>query len=222
MVTNSSSMFDLARKHMVDSQLRPNKVTDERVLGAMSILPRESFVPAGLIDRAYADENIRLGGGRSMMAPMGLARLIQEAGIEANERVLLIGVGSGYGAAVIAATGAEVVALEQDPALLAIARATLPAHAPTVQLAEATLANGWAQGAPYDCILIEGAAAELSAALLAQLAPQGRVVMVQDRGQRIGVAAVGVKTAQGMSFAPKFDCMAAVLPGFGHEAAFVF
>jgi len=222
MVPAASSMFDLARKHMVDSQLRPNKVTDPRILDAMSSLPREDFMPKALIDRAYADENTRLGAARTMMAPMGLAKLLQETMLEAGERVLLIGAGTGYGAAVLAATGAQIVAVEQDAALLEIARPALAAHAASVELIEAPLAEGCAAKAPYDCIVIEGGVAELSNALLAQLALHGRVVMVQDRGPRIGVAAVGVKTAQGLSVLAKFDCVAAVLPGFAHAPAFVF
>ncbi len=217
-----SSMFDLARKMMVDSQLRPNKVTDDRILTAMGSLPREAFLPTSLTDRGYSDENIRLGNGRNMMAPMGLAKLLQEADLESNQRALLIGAGTGYGAAVLAATGAQITAVEQDPALLDIARARLAVYAPSVNLVAGKLTDGFAAGAPYDCIIIEGAAADIPPSLLAQLAPQGRVVMVQDRGPRIGHAVVGVKTAAGLSFATKFDCVAAVLPGFAQAAAFVF
>jgi protein-L-isoaspartate(D-aspartate) O-methyltransferase len=215
-------MFTTARKMMVDSQLRPNKVMDDRLIAAFSALPREAFLPASLSARAYADENIRLGQGRVMLAPMALARLLQESNIGTKERVLVVGAGTGYGAAVVAATGADVTALESDSDLLSIARPALAFYAPRVVVAQGSLVAGWSANAPYDLILIEGAVAELPKALEAQLADQGRIMMVQDRGPRIGVAVIGVKTSSGVSFISKFDCVASVLPGFAKEAAFTF
>ena len=115
---------------MVDSQIRPNKVVDPRILRAMRELPRERFVPTALRSLAYADEDVPLGNGRALMEPMVLARLVQIAAPVAGERVLVVGAGGGYGAAVLAACGANVTALEEDEALLGLARQLLPAIAP--------------------------------------------------------------------------------------------
>ncbi len=216
MINGQSPVFDTARKMMVDSQLRPNKVTDDRLIGAFSMLTRETFLPAALASRAYADENIRLGNGRVMLAPMALARLVQEADITAGMTVLLVGAGTGYSAAILTSTGAKITALESDADLARTAQTN------GVSLVHGALAEGWSANAPYDRIIIEGAVTNLPETLAAQLAEGGRIVMVQDRGPRIGVAVVGVKTAAGISFAPKFDCVASVLPGFAKEAAFVF
>src|SRR3954453_9482861 len=95
--------YAAARDHMVDGQLRPNKVTDPRIVRAMGTLPRERFVPPHLATLAYTDEDLPLPGGRSFMEPVVLARLIQLARVRSLERALVVGAGAGYGAAVLAA-----------------------------------------------------------------------------------------------------------------------
>ena len=104
--------FADARNRMVDSQVRPNKVTDPRVLSAMRELPRERFLPARLRPRAYVDEDVPLGGGRVLMEPLVIARLVQLAAPSAGERALVVGAGVGYGSAVLARCGVRVTALE--------------------------------------------------------------------------------------------------------------
>ena len=105
-----------ARKRMVDGQLRPNRVTDPRVLDAMRELPREDFLPPRPRARAYADEDVPLPGGRAMVAPMVIARLAQLAAVRPGDRALVVCAGTGYGAAVLARCGARVTALEADAA----------------------------------------------------------------------------------------------------------
>ena len=156
------SMIDntVRRSNMVDGQLRPNKVSDSRVLGAMRALPRERFLPPALAALAYADQNVTLPDGRCMVAPMVLARLVQLADPAPGERALLVGAGTGYGAVVLAACGAAVVALEDNEDLLRIARTVVPALAPgldaDVKIVSGPLAAGWPAGAPYDLVFIEG------------------------------------------------------------------
>ncbi len=106
---------------MVDSQIRPNKVNDPRILEAMRRLPRERFVPETAAAMAYVDEDVPLGNGRFLMEPMVIARLIQTTRPLPGEAALVVGAGTGYGAALLAACGARVTALEDDPALIAIA-----------------------------------------------------------------------------------------------------
>ncbi len=109
----------------------------------MRRLPRERFLPHALVPLAYADEDVPLGNGRFMLEPMVLAKLLQAATLLEHERVLVVGAGTGYGAAVLAACGCRVVALEEDPALLAIAETFLPQEAPGVTLASGPLSAGW-------------------------------------------------------------------------------
>jgi len=213
---------ETARKKMVDSQLRPNKVTDPRLIAAMRSVPREDFLPEALQARAYADEPVLLGGGRALPEPMVLARLIQLADLQPGEHVLVVGAGTGYSAAVLDACGAKVTALEDDPALLAIARPALAALAPSVNLVAGALAQGCPTSGPYDCIFIDGAVEELPPALAAQLRPSGRLVMVRAASERVGQAVIGRLSHSALAFQPAFDCAAPKLPAFRKAAAFVF
>ena len=216
--------FATARGLMVDCQVRPNKVNDARVLAAMRSLPRERFVPPDRAALAYSDEDVALGGGRFLMEPMVIARLVQMAAVRDGERALVVGAGSGYGAALLALCGAKVTALEQDPALLAIARVVVPAVAFPVAIVEGNLADGWKATAPYDIILIEGAVPEIPAAILAQLrADGGRLVSVLKTGARVGQAVLCASAGGGRVEPTKvFDCAVPVLPMLTRAPGFVF
>ncbi len=218
--------FASARDHMVDCQLRPNRLVDPRIVRAMRTLPRERFVPRELASMAYIDEDLGLPGGRSFMEPLVLARLIQLARVRSGERALVIGAGSGYGAAVLAACGAVVTALEQDENLLALARAVLPSVAPEVTLDAGPLQAGLP--GPWDVIMIEGALRELPAAIGAELDPHGGrlvTVLAQTPGLGKGVLAEPINPG-----APRpvlrahahFDCATPYLPAFLPPPAFRF
>jgi protein-L-isoaspartate(D-aspartate) O-methyltransferase len=213
-----------ARKRMVDGQLRPNKVTDPRLLDAMRDLPRERFLPRAVASRAYADEDVPLPGGRAMLEPMVLARLLQLAAVRPGDRALVVGAGTGYGAAVLARMGARVIALEADEPLLAIARSALPACLPAgaVRLEATDPAKGFAAGAPYDVVLIEGEVPEIPAVLSGQLAEGGRLVGVVGGGRRNGRAVLGRRLGDSFTITPVFDCAVAPLPAFARAAGFVF
>jgi protein-L-isoaspartate(D-aspartate) O-methyltransferase len=215
--------FAEARKNMVDSQIRPNRVTDPRIVSAMRRLPREQFLPTNLAPLAYADQDVKLGGGRSMMEPMVLARLLQAANLRDNERVLVVGAGSGYGAAVLATCGCRVTALEEDAALLALARQVLPAEAPGVTLVSGSLAAGWPALAPYDLILIEGAVPEIPSALVAQTHQEtGRILAAICGAGRITQAVIAEATPAGLGISPLFDCATPAIPSLGKAPAFAF
>lgn len=215
--------FADARTRMVDSQLRPNKVSDPRILAAMRALPREQFLPPALAPLAYSDDDIPLGGGRFMMEPMVLARLVQLAAPEAGARALVVAAGTGYGAAVLAACGARVTALESDPALRAIAARALMAEAPGVELVAGPLAAGWPAGAPYDLILIEGAVAEIPPSLGGQLrADGGRLVTVHRSSGQGGQAILAEPTPLGLRSRPMFDCAVPPIPELWPKPGFVF
>ena len=109
---HAAQAFAEARNRMVDSQVRPNKVTDPRIIAAMRRLPRERFLPPHLAALAYADEDVPLGEGRVLIEPTVIARLVQLTAVAAGERALVVAAGTGYGAALLAACGARVTALE--------------------------------------------------------------------------------------------------------------
>ena len=213
-----------ARKRMVDGQLRPNKVTDLRLLEAMRDLPREIFLPRAVQARAYTDEDIPLPGGRSMLEPMVLARLLQLAAVRPGDRALVVAAGTGYGAAVLARIGARVTALEADATLLAIARTALPACLPAgaVRFESGEPAQGFPGAAPYDVVLIEGEVPEVPAALAAQLAEGGRLVAVIGTGRRTGRAVLGQRLGGSFSTTAVFDCATAAIPAFARAVGFVF
>ena len=130
---HAAQAFAETRNRMVDSQVRPNKVTDPRIIAAMRQLPRERFLPPRLAPLAYADEDVPLGEGRVLIEPTVIARLVQLTAIAAGERALVVAAGTGYGAALLAACGARVTALEEAAPLQAVARAVLAELAPVGQ-----------------------------------------------------------------------------------------
>ncbi len=200
-MATQDDLFADARNCMVDSQIRPNRVVDPRVLQAMRTIPRERFVPQGAQALAYADEDVPLGNGRYLMEPMVFARLLQAVGLRDNESVLVVGAATGYGAAVLAACGCRVTALEEDPALLATARAVLAREAPGVTLVSGPLAAGWPALAPYDLILIEGAVPEIPPALVAQTRQDtGRILGALHMSGRVTQAVMAEATPAGLSF----------------------
>jgi protein-L-isoaspartate(D-aspartate) O-methyltransferase len=215
-----------ARRRMVDGQLRPSRVTDPRLLAAMGEVPRERFLPPGLAARAYADEDVRLPGGRGMIEPMVIARMLQLLAIRDGDRVLVIGAGTGYAATVAARCGARVVALEQDAALAASARRAIAGLvAPAdLRLVEAPLGAGFPTGAPYDGILIEGEVAEIPGEIASQLAEGGRLVTVLAAGERglASRAVLGRRIAGSFSVTTAFDCATLPLPAFARRPGFVF
>ncbi len=215
--------FEDARARMVDGQLRPNKVTDPRILRAMREIPRERFLPPRSRAFAYVDDDVPLGNGRALTEPLVLARLVQLAAPVAGERALVVGAGTGYGAAVLAACGVSVVALEEDEALLALAREVLPAVAPSVRLVQGPLAEGWPSGAPWDIIMIQGAVRDIPAALGPQLRPSvGRLVTVCAGHGSTGKAVIAELTPAGLHAQPVFDCATPLLPPLLPDPAFVF
>lgn len=214
------------RRKMVDGQLRPSRVTDPRILSAMGDLPRERFVPPGLAARAYTDEDVALPNGRSLMEPLVIARLIQLLSLREDERLLLIGAGTGYGAAVAGRVGARVTALEEDAGLAAAARAALGGVMPSsaVTVVHGPLAEGHAAGAPYDAILIEGEIPEVPARISGQLAEGGRLATVLAAAQRgrSSRAVLGRRLGGAFTVSDVFDCAVAPLPAFRPQPGFVF
>ncbi|SDC97216.1 protein-L-isoaspartate(D-aspartate) O-methyltransferase [Sphingomonas sp. YR710] len=209
--------FEQMRRAMVVSQLRTTGVSDARVVSAMGSVPRERFVGPDRAALAYLDTPVPLGGGRALNPPMVTGRLLTEGQIVPGDKVLLIGAATGYAAAVLAALGAEVTAVEDDPALVAMGKAA----AGSVTWVEAPLSAGYAGGAPYSLIVIDGAVEEIPAAIVDQLADGGRLVgaIVQDGVTRL---VSGVRIGKGFGTKAFADADAVRLPGFARPKTFSF
>ena len=171
--------YAAARRNMVESQLRPNKVTDPALLDALASVPRELFVPAPLRGVAYVDEDIPLGRGRFLMEPMILGRLLELATVRSSDVALVVGASVGYSAAVLARVASRVVALEGDHELAQLAAPALRGlDAASVAVVEGPLADGAPRLAPFDVILFDGAVDGVPPAIIEQLAEGGRLVAV--------------------------------------------
>lgn len=214
--------FAALRTRMVDGQIRPNEVTDRRIIEAMLSVPREDFVLPAQRELAYLDDNLPVGGAgrRVLIQPMVLARLIQAAGVTAADKVLEVGTATGYGAAVLALLARSVVALEVDPVLATAARAALAGRA-NVSVAEEALAGGFAAAAPYDVILLNGAVETFPVELGRQLAEGGRLLLVEGRGNA-ACAMIYRKSGGELSAQALFNAAVPVLPGFERVPAFAF
>ncbi|WP_459697991.1 protein-L-isoaspartate O-methyltransferase family protein [Acidisoma sp. C75] len=229
MMVQSALSFASARQFMVDSQLRPNRVVHAAVLEAMRRIPREIFLPPTAFSVAYADQDVSLGGGRVLMAPLAFAQLAQALDPREGERILVVGAGCGYGAAVLAACGARVTALEADAGLVAAARAGCRAAGLDVALQEGALAGGIPGAQRWDAILIEGMVDAVPPQFAAQLRLHGgRLVTVRRQagvgggGQPTGVAVRAEPQGESFVVRPLFDCQTAPLPGFERELEFQF
>jgi protein-L-isoaspartate(D-aspartate) O-methyltransferase len=210
--------FAQARANMVESQIRPNGITDSRIIEAMGAVAREDFVPDALRAVAYMDEDIAIAPGRALMEPMAFARLAQLAAIAPHDRILHVGCGSGYGSAILSRLGKEVVALESDEGLAASASAV-----PGANVHRADLSGGRAADGPYDVIVVEGRIPEVPASLLQQLKDGGRLVAVVG-DNAVSQAVLHTSSAGSFSSRTAFDASVAPLPGFAarKKAGFVF
>ena len=171
--------LEQARHNMVEQQIRPWEVLDQGVLDLLYVVPREEFVPPAHRALAFSDLEIPLGDGERMWAPKYEARALQALGAHKSDRVLEVGTGSGYLTALLAHRAAHVLSVEIRPALAAFGRANLARHGiENVSLEIGDAAHGWATGAPYDVIVLTGSTPVLPHALLAQLAPGGRLFAV--------------------------------------------
>ena len=219
--------FAAARLNMVESQVRPNGITDRRIIAAIEMVPREDFVPANRRAMAYMDEDVTLdhadkaSGRRALIEVMAFARMLQHAAIKPADKVLIVGAETGYGAVVVSQIAGTVVALECDAALVAEARTNLMGRA-NVKLVEGPLAAGVAAEQPFDVILLEGRAEEVPPALLDQLADGGRLIGVMGE-RETAHACVYSRSGGAIAVRQVFDASVTALPGMKMKrSAFVF
>jgi protein-L-isoaspartate(D-aspartate) O-methyltransferase len=198
---------------MVERQLRSRDVADERVLAAMERVPRELFVPVDLRDRAYDDAALPIGSGQTISQPYMVARICEALGLTGGERVLDVGSGSGYQAAVLAELADEVDSIERIPELAELARANLSAAGyERVRVHVGDGSRGLPERAPFDAIAVAAAAPELPPTLYDQLEPRGRLVVPVGKGgiQRLEVI---VRSPEGPAVLRSVPCRFVPLVG---------
>ena len=211
--------FEQMRRAMVVGSLRTTGVNDPRVLAAMGAVPRERFVPPEKFAVAYADNPVPLGDGRELNSPLALGGMLTEAAPQPHERALVIGAGTGYAAAVLARLVAYVVAVEEDGDLVSVAHSRLADS--EVKLVHGPLTDGYAPGAPYDLILIDGAVEFIPDQLIGQLEDGGRLATALLE-QGVSRIAIGRRAGNGFGLAPVSDRAASILPGFAKPRTFTF
>ena len=214
--------FDTARHNMIQNQILPNLVRDERILDIMQDLPREAFLPDSLKMLAYADNNIDLGSGRHAMEPRVAARLIQLAAIKSEDVILSVGCGSGYSVAILASLATTVFAIEPDKILADKAMKTFDSLGiDNIVIIASDYPLGHAAQAPYDVIFFNGAISEIPNAITPQLAENGRLVAIV-RNKKSGKAIIMTRYMGVCSSRRSFDAIVPILPGFEKEREFIF
>ena len=214
--------FAAARQNMVDCQIMPNRVDDQRIVEALLKIPREKFVPDNLTGIAYVDEIVPLGGQRYVMEAMVVARLLQTAALNSEDVALSIGCGTGYATAVLAQIVDTVVAVEPDKGLAQKANENLAAIGlDNVAVVEGKLEDGNIDQGPYNVIFFDGAVQTVPKAICDQLAEGGRLVAIVA-GERVGTAYLYSRFGGVISKREVFDAGTPLLPGFWKQKSFVF
>jgi protein-L-isoaspartate(D-aspartate) O-methyltransferase len=214
--------FARARDLMVETQVRTSDVTDAKVLAALRALPRERFIPAQKRALAYADAEVEVGPGRTLMRPRDIAKLLHALAPRAHERALEIAGASGYGAALLGLCCKEVIAHDPDPDLTFAARAALDsAGLSNVKTITAPTIDGCSADGPYDLIMLNGGAEFVPEAWLAQLAPGGRLAAIVRQGAA-GAARLYTRAGDAVAYRTAFDAAPPLAPGLTRAPAFTF
>ena len=173
-----AALFSILRLRMIETQLRERGIKDERVLAAMSRVPRHEFTPEPFRHQAYADHPIPIGEGQTISQPYMVALMLEALELRPTDRVLEVGTGSGYVTALLAELTAQVVSVERHAVLADEAREVLTRLGYTnVKVIASDGSLGFPESAPYDAIIVSAAAAEVPPPLRAQLAEDGRIII---------------------------------------------
>jgi protein-L-isoaspartate(D-aspartate) O-methyltransferase len=215
--------IEQARFNMIEQQIRPWEVLDASVLSLLSLLKREDFVPPAHRALAFMDLEIPLQEGQCMLAPKVEARLLQELALHKHERVLEVGAGSGYMAALLAHKAQHVVTLEKRATLAKLATENLRrAGVFNAEVRSADGAAGLPGEAPFDAIVLSGSVAELPRALLDQLKVGGRLIAIVGDEPVMPAVLVTRRSVDGFERVELFDTVAPRLEGFAEPSRFSF
>ncbi len=224
-----SSLYKLARKNMVVNQLKPHSITNPKLIEAFLSIARERFVPPAYYNLCYYDHEIRLNGGRVLLSPVTLARLLQQANLVPGQKALIVGGGTGYSAAILSLCGVSCYMVESENSLYEHATHLL-ASFENVQCLSGDITKGWAEHAPYDIILIDGGAVPcVPHALLEQLNPaEGKLFAMRYNPSEVNNAdiplcqAICVEKSEKTETRILFECSVSVNLKFAPKDSFVF
>ncbi|WP_037311898.1 protein-L-isoaspartate O-methyltransferase family protein [Ruegeria halocynthiae] len=212
--------FATRRRTMVDTQIRPSDVTKFPIIDAMLTVQRENFVPNARREAAYVEGLIDLGGGRCILEPRTLAKMLDELNITNDEAVLDIAPALGYSTAIAAHMAQLVVAVEEDEVLAAEAQtALMEADADNAIVHVGPLDQGATEHGPYDVIMIQGGVEQVPETLIAQLKDHGRIICLFVEGA-LGTVRIGRKSGGRVTWRRAFNANAPILKAFSKECAF--
>jgi protein-L-isoaspartate(D-aspartate) O-methyltransferase len=212
-----------ARFNMIEQQIRPWDVLDQSVLSLLAVVKREDFVPPAYRALAFVDTEVPLPAGQFMLAPKLEARLLQDLELKKHERVLEVGTGSGYMAALLAHKAQEVITLEVEPELAGFAQANLQrAGARRVTVRQADGSRGLPDEGPFDAILLSGSVPEVPPGLLAQLKVGGRLAAIVGQLPIMRATLFTRSSEHDFASVELFDTVAPRLVGFGEPPRFKF
>ena len=216
--------FKIARKNMVENQIRANKVTSLNVINAFLDVPREKFVPDALQEISYVDEDIQLSRNRFMMKPMILARLFQSLNLNGNENILHVGSNSGYGSAILSRMCSSVISLESDKKLFETSIHTFSNMGfDNVVPLHGSMENGVEKEAPFDIIFIEGSIETEPKSLFGQLNENGKLIaIIRPANIKIGKAKLYFKISNEIGLENLFDAQVSKLSIFKSKTKFSF
>ena len=216
--------FKIARKNMVENQIRANKVTSLNIINAFLDVPREKFVPDALQEISYVDEDIQLSRNRFMMKPMILARLFQSLNLKGNENILHVGSNSGYGSAILSRMCSSVISLESDKKLFETSIHTFSNMGfDNVVPLHGSMENGVEKEAPFDIIFIEGSIETEPKSLFGQLNENGKLIaIIRPANIKIGKAKLFFKISNEIGLENLFDAQVSKLSIFKSKTKFSF
>jgi protein-L-isoaspartate(D-aspartate) O-methyltransferase len=215
--------IEQARFNMIEQQIRPWDVLDLGVLELLAVVKREDFVPPAHRALAFVDTEVPLAGGQCMLPPRVEARILQELDVHKHERVLEIGAGSGYMAALLAHRAQQVTTLEIDPELAAFATANLKrAGVMNAKVLNADGVEGLASDGPYDVIVLSGSVAEVPESLLSQLKVGGRLAAIVGGEPVMRAVLLTRSDSHGLERTVLFDTVAQRLRNFPEPTKFHF
>lgn len=215
--------YDKAREIMVDTQVRPNDVSDPDIVSAFLKTPREAFVPSSRKSVAYSELEIETSEGRSLWTPRDTGKLVKLAGIKPTDIVLVVGAGSGYEAALISRLAETVIALEEDEARVdAMSERFTALGIDQAVAVEGDIAKGLPDQAPFDVIYVCGMVETLPEALTEQLAEGGRLAVVMQVEENLGRGKLYTRAGDTVSAREGFDAFPPKFSAFDRKKAFVF